>query len=47
MFSPILCDPFVLVLSADHEPGDILQEEKGYLTLTAEFDKMGGLIGSM
>merc|ERR1712070_447530 len=37
----ILCDPAFLRILADHEAGDILEENEGDLALTAELDEVG------
>jgi hypothetical protein len=42
----VACDPFGLVLPPDHEPGNILQEDKRNISLAAEFDEMRGLGGA-
>ena len=41
----ILSDAGVFVLAADHEAGDVLEEEEGDATAGAEFDEVGALEG--
>src|SRR5690606_37845233 len=38
-------NPFVLVLAAHHEAGDVLQEHQRRLALAAQFDEVGALLG--
>ena len=37
---PVAREPAVLVLAADHEPGDVLQEHQRQSSLTTQLDKM-------
>ena len=36
-----------LVLGADHEARDVLEEDEGHLALTGELDEVGALLGGL
>src|SRR4029077_1536626 len=40
----VASDPTGLVLLADHEPGDVLQEEERHLALARELDEVRALL---
>ena len=42
---PVLGDTAFFVLLADHEAGDVLQEDDGKAPRRAQFDEMGTLEG--
>ena len=41
----IFGDAALFVLFADHETGNVLQEQQRYFALAAEFDEMGAFKG--
>src|SRR4029079_8397193 len=41
---PVAGDPVGLVLLADHEPGDVLEEDERDLPLARELDEVGALL---
>ncbi len=46
-FGPVLSDTLVLVLLADHESSDVLQEDERHLALRANLNKIGALCRSL
>src|SRR3546814_20323660 len=43
----VLGDPLRLIFAADHEPGDVLEEEQGRPALAGELDEMRALHGTL
>ena len=43
----VLCDPAGLVLAADHEAGDVLEEQQRDAALVAQLDEVRGLEGGL
>jgi hypothetical protein len=44
---PVARDPTLLVLLADHEAGDVLQEDERDLAFRRQFDEVGALLGGL
>ncbi len=45
----IICEPFLMMpvgleVLADHEAGDVLEEQQRHVDLVAELDEVGGLL---